>query len=93
MAGYRLAGRRRHNAGSAERRPDLRPDGTWKTAAGGSGTSWLAGDLVYIEGKTRDNYTCQFSLKHRQIADGSHELWGVIDARPGTEQVTLKQIR
>lgn len=68
-------------------------DGTWKTAAGGSGTSWLGGDLVYIEGKTRDNYTFQFSLKHRQIADGSHELWGVIDARPGTEQVTLKPIR
>jgi hypothetical protein len=21
------------------------PDGTWKTAAGGAGTSWLAGDM------------------------------------------------
>jgi len=39
------------------------PDGTWKTAAGGSGTSWLAGDTVYIEGKTRDNYAFQYSLK------------------------------
>ena len=69
------------------------PDGTWRTAAGGSGTSWLGGDLVYIEGKTRDNYTFQFSLKPRQNADGSRELFGVIDARPGTEQVSLKQIR
>ena len=69
------------------------PDGTWKTPAGGAGTSWQTGDLVYIEGKTRDNYTFQFSLKQRQNADGSRELWGVIDARAGTEQVSLKQIR
>ena len=43
-------------------------DGTWKTPAGGSGTSWLAGDLVYIEGKSRDNYAFQFSLKQRQAS-------------------------
>ena len=69
------------------------PDGTWKTPAGGCETSWLTGDLVYIEGKTRDNYAFQFSLKQRQISDGSRELFGVIDARAGTEQVSLKPIR
>jgi len=49
--------------------------------------------MVYIEGKTRDNYAFQYSLKQRQTADGSRELWGVVDARPGATQVTLKPIR
>jgi hypothetical protein len=35
----------------------------------------------------------QFSLKQRQASDGSRELFGVIDARAGTEQVSLKPIR
>ena len=33
------------------------------------------------------------SLKQRQASDGSRELFGVIDARAGTEQVCLKPIR
>jgi hypothetical protein len=69
------------------------PDGSWKTPAGGAGTSWLAGDKVYVEGKTRDGYTFQYSFQQRQNADGSRELWGVVDARPGATQVSLKQIR
>jgi hypothetical protein len=69
------------------------PDGTWKTPAGGSGTSWVAGDTVYIEGKTRDGYTFQYSLRQRQNTDGNRELWGVVDARPGATQVSLKPMR
>ena len=30
------------------------PDGTWKSTAGGSGTSWLAADRVWLEGVTGD---------------------------------------
>jgi hypothetical protein len=68
-------------------------DGTWKTSAGGSGTSWLAGDTVYVEGATADGYKFQLSLKERQNADGSREMWGVVAARPGASQLSLKKIR
>jgi hypothetical protein len=58
------------------------PDGTWKTPAGGSGTSWLVGDDVFVKGSTADGYQFQYSLKNRQNANGSRELYGVVAARP-----------
>ena len=69
------------------------PDGTWTAAGGGAGTSWLAGDLVYIEGKTKDNHAFQLSLKHRQASDGSRELFGMAETRAGAAQIGLKPIR
>ena len=68
-------------------------DGAWKTAAGGSGTSWLVGDTVYVEGATADGYKFQLSLKERQNADGSREMWGTVAARPGAAQLSLKKMR
>jgi hypothetical protein len=68
-------------------------NGAWTTPAGGSGTSWLAGDKVYVEGTTRDGYKFQYSLEQRQNADGSRDLYGVVAARPGAAQVSLKKMR
>lgn len=69
------------------------PDGTWKTSAGGAGTSWLVGDNLFVEGATSDGYKFQFSLANRQNADGSRELYGTVAARPGASQISLKKIR
>jgi hypothetical protein len=69
------------------------PDGTWKTPAGGSGTSWLVGDEVFVQGSTADGYKFQYSLRSRQNADASRELYGVVAARPGAAQVQLKKMR
>jgi hypothetical protein len=68
-------------------------DGTWKTSAGGSGTSWLAGDTVFVEGATADGYKFQITLKQRENADGSREMWGAVAARAGAAQLSLKKIR
>ena len=48
---------------------------------------------MYIDGETADGYKFQVTLKQRQNADGSRELWGAVAARPGAAQLSLKQIR
>jgi type IV secretory pathway TrbL component len=69
------------------------PDGTWQSNAGDSGTSWLTGGTVYVEGQTKDGFKFQYSLKERQVADGSRELWAAIEARAGATELSLKQVR
>ena len=46
-----------------------------------------------VKGSTADGYQFQYSLKNRQNADGSRELYGVVAARPGASQVQLKKMR
>ena len=79
-------------AGTTQGKQDISvtfaPDGTWKSTAGGSGTSWLAGDRVWLEGITGDGTPIKYSFKHRQEG-GEEELWGMAQARYGTAAVSV----
>ena len=68
------------------------PDGTWKSTAGGHGTSWLAADRVWLEGVTGDGTPIKYSFKHRQKG-GEEELWGMAQARYGTAAVSVTKAR
>ncbi len=65
-------------------------DGSWKSTAGGSGTSWAVGekDKVVVEGVTGDGTPIKYTFKHRQKA-GEEELWGTVQARFGTGAVSV----
>jgi hypothetical protein len=63
-------------------------DGSWKSSAGGSGTSYAAGDRIVVEGVTGDGTPIKYHFKHRQKA-GEEELWGVVQARFGTGAVSV----
>lgn len=66
------------------------PDGTWKSNAGGSGTSWLEGDRVVIQGRLADGQPIKYTLRQRQTASGP-ELWGSVTVREGNAEVSLKK--
>ena len=68
------------------------PDGGWKSTVGGSGTSWLEGDSVVLEGITGEGTPIKYSFKHRQKS-GEEELWGMAQARYGTAAVSLTKAR
>jgi hypothetical protein len=89
--GWQVAGDT--NQGQRDATVTFESDGTWKTSAGGSGKSWLEGDTVFIDGQTSDGYKFQVTLKQRQNADGSREMWGAVAARAGAAQLSLKQMR
>jgi hypothetical protein len=68
------------------------PDGSWKTTAGGSGTSWLEGDRVLIQGRTADGQPIKYTLRQRQSASGP-ELWGTVAAREGNVEISLRKAK
>jgi len=67
-------------------------DGTWKASTGASGTSWLVGDRVVLEGVASDGAKIRYTLKERERADG-REVWGIVEANFGAAAVSLKRIR
>jgi hypothetical protein len=68
--------------------------GAWKAMTGATGTSWFANDRVMLEGTSpRQSRPVRYTLKQRQNADGSHELWGMADADFGAAAVSLKKAR
>jgi len=66
------------------------PDGTWRSSLGGSGTSWLDGDRVVVQGQTGDGQPFKYTLRQRQTSSGP-ELWGTVAAREGNTEVSLKK--
>ena len=66
------------------------PDGTWKSNAGGSGTSWLEGDRVVVQGRLADGQPIKYTLRQRQRGGGP-ELWGTVAAGGGDVEVSLKK--
>ena len=67
-------------------------DGTWKASTGASGTSWVAGDRVVLEGVASDGAKIRYTLKERERANG-REVWGIVEANFGAAAVSLKRIR
>jgi len=68
--------------------------GAWKAMNGATGTSWLVGNRVMLEGVSPNNAgRVRYTLKERRDADGSHELWGIADADFGAAAVSLKKTR
>ncbi|HEY7040975.1 MAG TPA: hypothetical protein VID28_19060 [Methylomirabilota bacterium] len=66
--------------------------GAWTAMTGASGTSWFANDRVMLAGTSpRQSRPVRYTLKERQNADGSHELWGIADADFGAAAVSLKK--
>jgi hypothetical protein len=66
-------------------------DGAWKSTAGGSGTSWWAGDRLVVDGVTGDGTPIKYTFKHREKG-GEQELWGVVQARFGTGAVSVTRM-
>jgi len=66
-------------------------DGSWKSTAGGSGTSWADGDRIVVDGVTGDGTPIKYTFKHRQKS-GEQELWGVVQARFGTGAVSVTRV-
>ena len=70
------------------------PGGAWKAMNGASGASWLINnDWVVLDGAFAGGTRIRYTLKERQNADGSHELWGVGEATFGGASVSLKKTR
>jgi hypothetical protein len=67
--------------------------GAWKAMTGASGTSWLAGNLVVLDGVSANGGWIRYTLKERRDPGGTHELWGIADANFGAAAVSLKRIR
>jgi hypothetical protein len=67
--------------------------GTWKAMSGASGTSWLVGDWVVLDGVAADGGRIRYTLKERRDAGGDHELWGIAEAAFGAAAVSLKRVR
>jgi hypothetical protein len=65
--------------------------GAWKAMNGASGTSWLAGNWVVLDGRFAGGDRIRYTLKERRNADGSHELWGLGEASFGGASVSLKR--
>jgi hypothetical protein len=66
--------------------------GAWKAMNGASGTSWLVGNRVVLDGVSPNGGWIRYTLKERRNADGTHELWGVAEASFGGAAVSLKRI-
>ena len=66
-------------------------DGSWKSTAGGSGTSWLAGDRLVLAGVTGDGTPIRYTFKRRQKG-GEDELWGMVEARYGSAAVSVTRM-
>jgi len=68
--------------------------GAWTAMSGASGTSWLVGNRVMLDGTSPNNAgRVRYTLKERKDPDGAHELWGIADASFGAAAVSLKKIR
>jgi hypothetical protein len=67
-------------------------NGTWKASTGASGTSWVVGDRVVLEGVASDGAKIRYTLKERERADG-REVWGIVEASFGAAAVSLKRVR
>lgn len=65
--------------------------GAWKAMNGASGTSWLVGNKVVLLGAFQNGSRIRYTLKERQNADGTRELWGLAEASFGGASVTLKR--
>jgi len=68
------------------------PGGGWKAMTGASGTSWLAGNWIVLDGKSPNGGWIRYSLKDRDIAGGK-ELWGIAEAPFGAAAVALTRVR
>jgi hypothetical protein len=62
--------------------------GAWKATNGTSGTSWLVGDRIVLDGVSSNGGRVWYTLQERRNADGTHELWGVAE---GGVSVNLKR--
>lgn len=60
---------------------------------GASGTSWLVGHLVVLDGVSANGGWIRYTLKERRNADGTHELWGIAEASFGAAAASLKRTR
>jgi hypothetical protein len=67
-------------------------DGTWKAGTGGSGTSWVDGKNVVLEGVSAEGTQLKYTLRQRQGRDAP-EMWGTVFAAGTNVEVTLKKIR
>jgi hypothetical protein len=67
--------------------------GAWKAMTGASGTSWLAGNWVVLDGVSQDGGWIRYTLKERRDADGTNELWGIVHANFGAAAVSMKRAR
>ena len=72
-------------------------DGTWKattiigsTIGMSSGTSWLVGDQVVLDGVAANGSKIRYTLKERQGAEG-REMWGMVEASFGHAMLSLKR--
>ena len=65
--------------------------GAWKAMNGASGTSWLVGNKVVLDGRYPGGDRIRYTLKERQNADGTRELWGLAEASFGGASVSLKR--
>jgi hypothetical protein len=68
-------------------------DGAWNasTPSGtSSGTGWLAGDRVVLEGVAPDGAKIRYTRKERGGA-GGHELWDMVEASFGAALVSLNR--
>ncbi len=60
---------------------------------GASGTSWLVGHLVVLDGVSANGGWIRYTLKERRNADGTHELGGIAEASFGAAAASLKRTR
>lgn len=67
--------------------------GAWKAMTGDSGTSWLVGDWVVLDGTSPNGGWIRYTLKERRNGDGTHELWGITQASFGAAAASLKRTR
>jgi len=78
--------------GQADLTMTFADNGTWKASTGASGTSWVVGDRVVLEGVASDGAKIRYTLKERERTDG-REVWGIVEASFGAAAVSLKRIR